>query len=406
MRTIFFTLFLLLILQAVQAQVNVSGKIVFTADDKPVNAASVFLSNTSFGTVSAQDGSFTLRDIPPGNYDLVVSYIGYETVQKTINITNVHVDNIVVTLNAKQQLMDEVVVGGYEKQTWAKWGRFFTEQFIGAGSWGDKCVLENSGQVEFRFYKKTNMLRAYADEDLLIINKNLGYRIRYRLEKFEYDFSKAMLFYEGYPLFEEMDSKRKGRSRRWMKARNEAYYGSVMHFMRSVYRNRLTEEGFEIRRLVKTPNDEKKRVQQLYRNRVRQQNSNGTITVLPQQEDSAAYYEKILQQKDWFDQYSPYTIAGDSIANALDSFTAVKEFKNYLYVVYKKALEDIDYAKTYASAPGHKNPASAVRLLNHENILVFSNGAYYRMQDLLTNGYWSWSEKICRLLPYDFKPGQ
>lgn len=388
---------------ALQAQVTVSGKIIFTADNKPVTAASVFLSNTSFGTVSARDGSFALHDIPPGNYDLVVSYIGYETVQRTINITNANVENIVVSLTAKQQLMDEVVVGGYEKQTWAKWGRFFTEQFIGAGSWGDKCILENREEVEFRFYKKTNMLRAYADADLLIVNKNLGYRIRYRLEKFEYDFNKGMLFYEGYPFFEDMDSKRKGRARRWMKARNEAYYGSVMHFMRSVYRNRLTEEGFEIRRLVKTPNDEKKRVQQLYRERAKLQTAHTGIVSLPQ--DSAAYYEKILKQKDWFDQYSPYTIAGDSIAYALDSFTAVVEFKNYLYIVYKNALEDIDYAKTYSSAPGHKNPASGVRLLNHENILVFSNGSYDKMQDLLTNGYWSWSEKMCRLLPYDFKPG-
>ncbi len=402
MRFISSTLFFLLVSPLLHAQVRVSGKIVFAADNKPVTAASVFFSNTSFGTASARDGSFALYDIPPGNYDLVISYIGYETVQKTINITNVNVENIVITLTAKQQLMDAVVVGGYEKQTWAKWGRFFTEQFIGAGSGGDKCVLENREQVEFRFYKKKNMLVAYADEDLVILNKNLGYRIRYRLEKFEYDFNKGMLFFEGYPFFEDMDSKRKGKLRRWTKARNEAYYGSVMHFMRSVYRNRLTEEGFEIRRLVKTQNDEKKRVQQLYRDRAKQLSANaGNI---PLQEDSAAYYEKILKQKDWFDQYAPYTITGDSIAYALDSFTAVVEFKNYLYIVYKKTLEDIDYAKSYSSTAGRKNPASGVRLLNHDNILVFSNGSYDRMQDLLTNGYWAWSEKMCRLLPFDFKP--
>ncbi|MFN8251909.1 MAG: carboxypeptidase-like regulatory domain-containing protein [Ferruginibacter sp.] len=400
---IIITILVLLLAPALQAQVNVSGKIIFASDNKPVTGASVFFSNTSIGTVSAQDGRFTLQHITPGNYNLVVSYIGYETVQRTINITNIPIDNIVISLTPKQQLMDAVVVGGYEKQTWEKWGRFFTEQFIGAGSWGEKCILENKEQVEFRFYKKKNMLVAYAGEDLVIVNKNLGYRIRYRLEKFEYDFTKGMLFYEGYPFFEDMDSKRKGRVRRWMKARNEAYYGSVMHFMRSVYRNRLIQDGFEIRRLVKTPNDEKKRVQQLYRDRAKfLSNQNGPGE--PLQADSAAYYEKILKQKDSFDQYTPYTIAGDSIAYALDSFTAVVEFKNYLYVVYKNALEDIDYAKSYTASPGLKNPSSAIRLLNHDQILVFSNGAYDKMQDMLTNGYWAWSEKICRLLPYDFKP--
>jgi hypothetical protein len=253
------------------------------------------------------------------------------------------------------------------------------------------------------FYKKANKLVAFADADLLITNKNLGYRIRYRLEKFEYDFNTKLLYYEGYPLFEEMDAKRTAKQNRWIKARSEAFNGSIMHFMRSLYRNKLQEEGFEIRRLVKTPNYEKKRIQRLYRQRARQNMEDKKIQP-PDFGDSSEYYQKILRQDDWDDKYSPYTVNGDSIAYGEDQFTAALEFENHLYVVYKNAFEDEDYTMAYSGRGGQKNPASAITLINNKKVLVFANGAYDKMQDILSNGYWAWSEKICRMLPLDYKP--
>lgn len=405
MKKIYVSLFVLLVVQTLYAQYRVSGKVVFAADNRPVAAASVFFSNTSMGTVSAADGSFTISNIPSGNYDLIISYVGYETVLKTVSITNSHTENILIALKPKPKVMEEVVVGGYEKQSWERWGRFFTEQFIGSGRWGDNCILENHEKIEFRFYKKPNILKAFSDEELVIMNKNLGYRIRYQLEKFEYDFKKEMLYYEGYPLFEDMESNRAGKKRRWAAARNKAYHGSMMHFMRSLYRNKLAEEGFEIRRLVKTPNYEKKRIQQLYKAQILQNRPDGITMVLPVgPKDSSRYYEKVLQQNDWNDYYTPYTISGDSIAYALDSFTAVLQFENHLYIEYKNALTDEDYRIGFPGARELKNPSSAITLLNNKYVLVYANGSYYRMQDILTNAYWAWSEKICRMLPFDYKP--
>lgn len=390
---------------ALSAQYQISGKIVFAEDNKPVAGASVFLASTSFGTVSGSDGSFRLSNIPVGNYDLVVSYVGYETVQKNITVINSDVANVGFAITAKPKELEAVIVSSGEKQTWEKWGRFFTEQFIGSGSWAEDCQLKNYKQVEFRFNKKANMLTAFCDEELLITNHKLGYRIRYKLERFEYDFNERLLYFEGYPLFEEMGTKKPAQQRRWSAARREAFYGSQLHFMRSLYRNKLEEEGYELRRLVKTRNYEKQRVQLLYRERAKKSLAAGNITPPPFPEDSAALYEKLLRQNDWIDRYSPYTITGDSIAYAYDSTTAVLEFDNHLYIVYKKALEDPAYAKLF-SGGGGKHPSSAIRLLHDKNVLVFANGAYYKTQDILSNGYWAWSEKICRLLPYDYKPAE
>ncbi|QGW27298.1 carboxypeptidase-like regulatory domain-containing protein [Phnomibacter ginsenosidimutans] len=63
---------------------TVSG-VVLTADQrKPVHLASVFFSNTSVGTVTDSAGRFTIYNAPSGKYDLVVSYVGYETSVQTI----------------------------------------------------------------------------------------------------------------------------------------------------------------------------------------------------------------------------------------------------------------------------------------------------------------------------------
>jgi hypothetical protein len=66
---------------------------------------------------------------------------------------------------------------------------------------------------------------------------------------FEIDFKTGLFFYQGYPLFEEMETNRKSLEKKWLRNRQNAYYGSLMHFMRSVYRNKIPEEHFEVRRL-------------------------------------------------------------------------------------------------------------------------------------------------------------
>src|SRR5690348_17181148 len=57
----------------------ISGRVVQEKSREPIAGASVFISNSTKGTVSKADGSFELTDVPAGNHDLVVSSIGYAT---------------------------------------------------------------------------------------------------------------------------------------------------------------------------------------------------------------------------------------------------------------------------------------------------------------------------------------
>ena len=377
-----------------QSQFVLRGRVVSAATGSPLAAASVFLSNTSTGTATDSAGMFSLL-VPQGKYDLVASYVGYETHAQTIS--GALTETLIITLKPKAELLDEVVVGGFEKDGWDTWGSFFLRSFIGSSDWAADCRIKNYEVIRFRDNKKQRKLVAVAGDQLVIENEALGYTIRYQLETFEYDFNTDYLLYTGYPLFTAMEGNR-AKQNRWQKRRQEAYAGSMMEFMRALYRNRIVQEGYEVRRLVKTPNNEKGRVRELYKGRVAK---DGSINYNGISGDSMEYYRSVLRQPDQLATYSPYTVLGDSIAYRVDSVTAGLEFSNYLYVLYTKASPPGSYQRL---SPHNKKMMSEMMLVEGQPIQIQSNGSFYPPSNMLTLGFWAWSEKISSMLPFDYRP--
>jgi hypothetical protein len=393
---LFFILFLSL---TANSQKLVKG-LVTDGADQPIPGASIFLSNTSIGTSSNVQGRFELY-IPAGKFDLIVSSIGYETFSKTITASELE-DFITVNLKIKTQELENVVVEPYEKDGWERWGDFFIKNFIGSSEYASQCRIKNNKIIKFRNSKINNELTAYAFEPLIIENKASGYIIRYQLEAFSYNFKTHILLYEGYPFFEPMEGK-SAKENKWEKKRSEIYYGSMMHFMRSVYRNKIMEEGFEIYALQKIPNLEKIRVKAAYqRNLNRTELPNGTLSVTVMNKDSDAYYNKVLKEPDYRDVVRKNILPGDSIAYAVDSVTAGLDFENYLLIIYKNKTVPLDYRRLHPeSGP---TMMSQLFLQNNKPIEIELDGHYYDPLDLLALGYWSWSEKISTMLPFDYWP--
>src|SRR4051794_10929975 len=79
-------LFLLFLLPlAVFSQTTtISGKVTTSVSHEGIGKVSVFLSNSSYGTETAEDGSFTLTGVKPGQYNLVASSVGYQDHSETI----------------------------------------------------------------------------------------------------------------------------------------------------------------------------------------------------------------------------------------------------------------------------------------------------------------------------------
>ncbi|MDG1224736.1 MAG: TonB-dependent receptor [Candidatus Marinimicrobia bacterium] len=86
---------------------NVRGKVFDSENNSPIIGANVFLDKTALGTVTDENGNYFIINIPPGEYTLRSSYIGY---------SSVIVKNVQVSIDrstSKDIYMDvEVIEGG------------------------------------------------------------------------------------------------------------------------------------------------------------------------------------------------------------------------------------------------------------------------------------------------------
>ncbi|MHA7830254.1 MAG: SusC/RagA family TonB-linked outer membrane protein [Flagellimonas sp.] len=78
----------------------------------PLPGASIIVKGTSNGTQTDFDGNFTLSNVP-NSATLVISYIGYKTVEENVGARN----TINVSLEEDAQALDEIVVVGYGSAT-------------------------------------------------------------------------------------------------------------------------------------------------------------------------------------------------------------------------------------------------------------------------------------------------
>lgn len=395
------------------AQLSIKGKVVNASTGAVIPGCSVFIANTSKGTTADGNGHFELSDIPPGKHDLIVSSVGYET--SVFSFTDRQLPlQLKIELVVKVKELDNVDLEAYVEEGWDKWGKIFTDNFIGTSANALQCKIRNPKAIRFRYYKKSNRLVAIADEAVVVENKALGYVLTYQLEDFVVNFSERSATFLGYSLFEDMDKGGKTVTQRRQNKRREAYDGSIMHFMRALYENKLAEEGFEVRRMQWVPNVEKQRVRELYR-KASEKNmlaNNGVLKVETGKQlegipaDSVEYYRKILFEKDYFEVYGKELLQADSLIIATEGAYKGMHFEKYIFVTYKNALEEERYISSQLSSgkPGPRR--SFVLLLNEKLITIDKNGNYYNPQDFFTSGYWGWSEKMANSLPLDYEPAR
>ena len=82
----------------------------------PVSYASVYLLNSNFFAVSDTSGSFMIKNIPEGNYTLVVSAVGYATINEVIQITKQGQTPFDLRLTDASRQLDEVIVTAEKKE--------------------------------------------------------------------------------------------------------------------------------------------------------------------------------------------------------------------------------------------------------------------------------------------------
>ena len=247
MRNLLFLILTCVSFSASAQEFITSGKITDSATSLPLAGASVFCQNTTLGTTSHSDGTFSLS-LPNGGYDLIVSYTGYET--QMIRISTAHAANLSIVLKQKDKSLQEISIVGTNEvpDGLAKYGKFFMTNFLGSDTNATQSVIQNPEALQFYFSKKRNRLKVRAKEDLVIVNAALGYKIKFALDSFAYDYGPGLSVFTGFPFFEEMSGTDQQLAT-WKQNREKAYRGSRLHFLRSWYARTLEKDGFALQKV-------------------------------------------------------------------------------------------------------------------------------------------------------------
>lgn len=86
----------------------ISGKIIST-EKETVDFATVYLKGTTYGGTTNEQGIYHLK-APAGDYTLVVSAIGYKTVEKPVKLTSGERTRQNITITPQSTELDEVVI--------------------------------------------------------------------------------------------------------------------------------------------------------------------------------------------------------------------------------------------------------------------------------------------------------
>ena len=109
---IIFFLFVGLFCQA-QEKFSISGTIKDLNNGETLLGATVYLKDTSFGTITNEYGFFSLT-APKGTYTLVISYVGYGAYSQTLSLDKDQ--NLDIELNPSSTALDEVVITAEEPE--------------------------------------------------------------------------------------------------------------------------------------------------------------------------------------------------------------------------------------------------------------------------------------------------
>jgi hypothetical protein len=393
------------------------GHVISEETHKPIASVSVYLNNTSIGTITNDDGLFILKGIPQGRFDLVATSVGFETFTTQLDLHNLPKDFQIV-LKPKADELEGFSVLPTDPNGWEKYGKYFTVLMIGTTPNSNNTKLMNPEVVKFRL-NEGNILTAFAKEPLKITNYALGYEIEYKLEEFEVNLNTALVSYTGYAFYKDMGLKHPNRVRRYNQARFETYKGSLLHFMRSFYANDLEVQGFEMRSLATISNPEKDRAKKIFsrhRDSVLLDTAGFFMNVVngpkgPYVEalnvrtrDSSAFYKKMLHGPD--SVISHQIIFSDSVGFAVDSIMAGFYYPDSMEVSYKWKLVPPRYRALSKKYKHETIPVSEFVFVNKTPVYIVRNGFYYKPYDLKISGYWAWVENISTWLPYDYYPAK
>ena len=334
------------------------GTIVDAARDEPIPYATVFLTNTTFGVSADEEGRFALN-APKGNYDVIVRMLGYEPLTFSLNTAEIKPQGYRIMLQPIEDELDEIEVKEERDPAWYRNLEIFKAYFLGTSANSKNAEIRNETDLRLDDQSTQGVLTVKAVDVLEVENPNLGYRIQYLLTDFRYDRSKGYTFYGGNPLFFPDSTLGPAKLKKVEKAREEAYRGSLQHFIQALYLGKVREEGFEIRRLDRLPKD-----------------------------------------GGFLDQLTSEIVDEETLLSRDRDGTVMISYDFHLHILYKLEKESTEYAGVM-NGPKAGNQTTIMKL-EVDSLELYENGGYSDPFGIMVEGYMAW-ERVADLLPLDYR---
>lgn len=196
-------------------------------------AVNVYLSNTTLGDASDSLGIFQIKNIPPGNYDLVYHFVGYKQLVTNVNIGIKDTLIIDAGLQYTSYELDSLIVTHNRNRLWERNLNRFIRHFIGRSSNAEQTSIMNSELLDFNI-EKMGIYSAKAQRELHIVNKALGYESFVHLEHFKWNYfeDSGQAFY--YVRMKELDAENNEQRENWKIRRSVTYDNSMQMFLKGL----------------------------------------------------------------------------------------------------------------------------------------------------------------------------
>ena len=366
---VFLKLILLLpVLLPASDRITLTGQVCDDQSGKPLAFVNVFIANTMLGSTTDEAGKFTIRGVPMGTRELVISHIGYEVRKIELRLTTAADLDFAIKLTPKTWVMPEVEVVASKNREWQKRLRQFAEYFLGTSQNAQQCKIVNPEMLDFQ--ANAQSFSATAADILVIDNLALGYRVHFLLEYFNLE--SDILSYFGRPRFEFLQAENSRQQKQWQENRRRTFLGSQRHFLAALCTNKVDEEGFTV-----------------------------------DQVETVAWEESMAVKRN--------VSVEAMVAPGSVSFERVVDFTDYLRLVYRDEHESPEYVR-WAKLDGQATAGIQQRphragaqiswiTLNTPSAVVDTTGYLYSPLAVTVYGYWAW-ERVAEMLPYEYTPGK
>lgn len=224
------------------ATVTLTGTVTDEKTGEPLPFANVYINNSSIGTTTNEKGTYVLANLPIGNLDVAVSYLGYAPIKQTLRFEKPGRKTVVFKMRSGMELEGVVIYSKKSKKREQRL-KIITRELLGAGPFSKLCKILNPDVLRISM-EDDGHLMAQSTSPLKIENRALGYMVYQDL--YDFDFYEGKVFYGGNTRFELLTPKNEEEKNLWRSNQKKAYQGSLKELLTSMVTDSLRENGFRV----------------------------------------------------------------------------------------------------------------------------------------------------------------